>query len=112
MYEHKHDATLALNRIKGLHRNLHLVLADLSHFHGSALALPVEYKGDAATDTIASTFRSIIPVRSVGDTAGVDNDVGHASTAARLPGAFQHAANGYARPLSGAVRAPNREPHP
>jgi len=61
-HEHEHDATLALNRhIKQL-KHLHLVVANLSHFHGSALALHILQKGDAATDTIASTSRSIMPV--------------------------------------------------
>ena len=114
MYEHEHDATLALNRhirprTQGPHSRL--VLANLLHLPWSALALPIQRKGDATTDINASTSRSIIRKLPVGDTAGVDGDMGHASTAACLPGGIQQdAASRRARPLSGAVGAPNREP--
>ena len=43
-YEYEHDATCALN-LHVIHRTqLHLALADLSHFHGSANALPNQCK--------------------------------------------------------------------
>jgi hypothetical protein len=95
MYDHKHDATLALNRHITQFKHLHLALANLSHLHGSAFALPTRHTCDAATDTNASTSRSIIRVLSgVGDAAGVNGEMGYTSTAACLPGGFQQAADG------------------
>jgi len=94
--DHEYDATCALNLHDILRTRLHLALAHLSHFHGSAHALPSRCRCDTTTDTNAGTSRSIICALSVGGTAGVDGDMGHTSTAACLTGAFQYAANGHA----------------
>jgi hypothetical protein len=85
-------------------KRVHLVLTDLSHFHGSAFALHKPRVGNAPTNTNANTFGSIIRALlapRVGDAAGVDGDMRHASAAARLPGVSHHAANGHGRLLLG-----------
>jgi len=60
MDEHEHDDTLALHYHIIRPQRVYRVPADLPHRHWSILALPNQPKRDAATDTNASTSRSII----------------------------------------------------
>ena len=118
MHEHEHDATLALDHQIIYSDQMRPSRSRKSRApHGPTIALPNQHKRDAGVDINASTSGSIIRAphaHSVRDAAATNGSMGHPFTASRPPGAFQHygAADGRTRRVSGAVRAPNREPRP